>query len=88
MYQASPDDSEEHNNSSKQQPQLQQQQSAGSSGLPAAGPTSAGGGGELSTAMDVFSLGCALAELFTDGTPPFDFTQLLAYRCLGSEILL
>jgi phosphoinositide-3-kinase, regulatory subunit 4 len=30
--------------------------------------------------MDVFSVGCSLAELFTDGAPPFDFSQLLAYR--------
>ncbi|XP_075221522.1 phosphoinositide 3-kinase regulatory subunit 4-like [Lycorma delicatula] len=31
--------------------------------------------------MDIFSAGCALAELFSDGHPPFDFSQLLAYRC-------
>jgi len=36
--------------------------------------------GELTPAMDIFSLGCALAELFTDGAAPFDFSQLLAYR--------
>lgn len=30
--------------------------------------------------MDVFSLGCVLAELFTDGTPLFDLASLLAFR--------
>ncbi|VDO98985.1 unnamed protein product [Soboliphyme baturini] len=29
---------------------------------------------------DIFSTGCVLLELFSDGTPPFDFSQLLAYR--------
>ena len=42
------------------------------------------GRGEASThllpSMDVFSAGCCLAELFCDGNPPFDFSQLLAYR--------
>jgi phosphoinositide-3-kinase regulatory subunit 4 len=38
--------------------------------------------GELAPPMDVFSVGCCLAELFTDGSPPFDFSQLLAYRWL------
>ncbi|XP_075209888.1 vacuolar protein sorting 15 isoform X2 [Lycorma delicatula] len=37
--------------------------------------------GDLTPAMDIFSAGCALAELFSDGHPPFDFSQLLAYRC-------
>ncbi|XP_015367758.1 PREDICTED: phosphoinositide 3-kinase regulatory subunit 4 [Diuraphis noxia] len=36
--------------------------------------------GELTPAMDIFSTGCALAEMFTDGRPPFDLSQLLAYR--------
>ncbi|XP_039281879.1 phosphoinositide 3-kinase regulatory subunit 4 isoform X2 [Nilaparvata lugens] len=36
--------------------------------------------GDLTPAMDIFSAGCALAELFSDGHPPFDFSQLLAYR--------
>lgn len=36
--------------------------------------------GELTAAMDIFSLGCVLAELFTDGTPLFDLASLLAYR--------
>nr|XP_045600663.1 phosphoinositide 3-kinase regulatory subunit 4-like isoform X2 [Procambarus clarkii] len=36
--------------------------------------------GHLTPAMDVFSAGCCLAELFTEGYAPFDLTQLLAYR--------
>jgi len=36
--------------------------------------------GELSPSMDVFSAGCCIGELFTDGCPPFDFSQLLAFR--------
>ncbi|BES89107.1 phosphoinositide 3-kinase regulatory subunit [Nesidiocoris tenuis] len=35
---------------------------------------------DLTAAMDIFSAGCALAELYTDGQPPFDFSQLLSYR--------
>ncbi|GFT53351.1 phosphoinositide 3-kinase regulatory subunit 4 [Nephila pilipes] len=35
--------------------------------------------GDLTDAMDIFSLGCALAELFTEGTCPFDFSQLLKF---------
>lgn len=35
---------------------------------------------ELKPSMDIFSAGCSLAELFADGQPPFDFSQLLAYR--------
>lgn len=30
--------------------------------------------------MDVFSLGCVIAELFMEGTPPFTLAQLLQYR--------
>ncbi len=30
--------------------------------------------------MDIFSAGCVLIELFTDGTPPFSFSQLLSYQ--------
>ncbi|KAI0213059.1 Phosphoinositide 3-kinase regulatory subunit 4 [Lamellibrachia satsuma] len=30
--------------------------------------------------MDIFSVGCVIAELFTEGTPPFDLSKLLAYR--------
>ncbi|KAI5713526.1 hypothetical protein M8J76_000865 [Diaphorina citri] len=37
--------------------------------------------GELTPTMDIFSAGCVLAELFSDGClAPFDFSQLLAYR--------
>lgn len=36
--------------------------------------------GHLTPAMDIFSAGCCLAELFTEGYAPFDLTQLLAYR--------
>ena len=30
--------------------------------------------------MDVFSMGCVLAELFTDGKPLFSLARLLAFR--------
>ncbi|NXN09113.1 PI3R4 kinase, partial [Indicator maculatus] len=41
--------------------------------------------GELKRAMDIFSAGCVIAELFTEGVPLFDLSQLLAYRnCLFS----
>ncbi|XP_071952939.1 phosphoinositide 3-kinase regulatory subunit 4-like [Antedon mediterranea] len=36
--------------------------------------------GELTAAMDIFSTGCVIAELFTEGHAPFDLSQLLAYR--------
>ncbi|XP_078336739.1 phosphoinositide 3-kinase regulatory subunit 4-like isoform X1 [Crassostrea virginica] len=36
--------------------------------------------GEITPPMDIFSAGCVICELFTEGTPPFDFSQLLAYR--------
>uniref|UniRef100_A0A8C9TVT2 non-specific serine/threonine protein kinase n=1 Tax=Scleropages formosus TaxID=113540 RepID=A0A8C9TVT2_SCLFO len=36
--------------------------------------------GELKQAMDIFSAGCVIAELFTEGIPLFDLSQLLAYR--------
>jgi len=39
-----------------------------------------GGGEDMLPAMDMFSVGCCIGELFTDGTPPFDFSQLLSYR--------
>ncbi|KAI3438322.1 hypothetical protein D9Q98_000756 [Chlorella vulgaris] len=38
----------------------------------------------LTPAMDVFSLGCLLAELFLDGQPLFDYSCLLAYRQGGA----
>ncbi|KAK7093762.1 phosphoinositide 3-kinase regulatory subunit 4-like [Littorina saxatilis] len=36
--------------------------------------------GELNPKMDIFSVGCVITELFTDGIPPFDLARLLAYR--------
>ncbi|KAG0667566.1 Serine/threonine-protein kinase [Rhodotorula mucilaginosa] len=36
--------------------------------------------GKISEAMDVFSLGCVLAELWMEGTPPFTLSQLFKYR--------
>lgn len=36
--------------------------------------------GNLQPEMDIFSAGCALLELWTEGTAPFEFSQLLAYR--------
>uniref|UniRef100_A0A0D9VUQ3 non-specific serine/threonine protein kinase n=1 Tax=Leersia perrieri TaxID=77586 RepID=A0A0D9VUQ3_9ORYZ len=35
----------------------------------------------LQPSMDIFSLGCVLAELFLEGQPLFELSQLLAYRC-------
>lgn len=34
----------------------------------------------LLPSMDIFAVGCVLAELFTDGNPLFEYSQLLAYR--------
>ncbi|XP_015597151.1 phosphoinositide 3-kinase regulatory subunit 4 isoform X2 [Cephus cinctus] len=36
--------------------------------------------GDLNPMMDIFSAGCTLTELYNEGHPPFDFSQLLAYR--------
>ncbi|XP_063387877.1 phosphoinositide 3-kinase regulatory subunit 4 [Cydia fagiglandana] len=36
--------------------------------------------GELLPSMDIFSAGCALLELWNDGTPALDLPALLAYR--------
>eukprot|EP00051_Salpingoeca_urceolata_P013431 m.168711 g.168711 ORF g.168711 m.168711 type:complete len:1395 (-) comp17794_c0_seq2:240-4424(-) len=36
--------------------------------------------GPLTPAMDIFSVGCVIAEMFTDGTPLFDLGQLVLYR--------
>ncbi|KAJ3330622.1 Serine/threonine-protein kinase [Blyttiomyces sp. JEL0837] len=36
--------------------------------------------GQLNAAMDIFALGCTIAELFLEGTPIFTFSQLLRYR--------
>ncbi|GJN87433.1 hypothetical protein Rhopal_000382-T1 [Rhodotorula paludigena] len=38
--------------------------------------------GKVTEAMDVFSLGCVLAELWMEGTPPFTLSQLFKY-CTG-----
>ncbi|RUS85454.1 hypothetical protein EGW08_006787 [Elysia chlorotica] len=35
----------------------------------------------LKPAMDIFSAGCVIIELFCDGVPPFDLSQLLNYSC-------
>lgn len=34
----------------------------------------------LTPSMDIFSLGCTIAELFLEGNPLFSFSQLLRYR--------
>ncbi|KNC97679.1 VPS15 protein kinase [Spizellomyces punctatus DAOM BR117] len=36
--------------------------------------------GSLCESMDIFSLGCTIAELFLEGTPLFSLSQLLRYR--------
>jgi serine/threonine protein kinase len=36
--------------------------------------------GQLTAAMDIFSAGCVIAELFLDGEPLFDLARLLGYR--------
>ena len=36
--------------------------------------------GKVTEAMDVFSAGCVLAELFLEGTPLFTLSQLFKYR--------
>ncbi|KAM0754729.1 Other/VPS15 protein kinase [Meredithblackwellia eburnea MCA 4105] len=36
--------------------------------------------GKVTEAMDVFGLGCVLAELWMEGTPPFTLSQLFKYR--------
>ncbi|XP_065061458.1 phosphoinositide 3-kinase regulatory subunit 4-like [Rhopilema esculentum] len=35
---------------------------------------------EMTFAMDIFSAGCVIAELFCEGSPLFDLSQLLAYK--------
>ena len=42
--------------------------------------TSGGAGGGYTHKMDVFSVGCAIAEIFLEGEPLFDLSQLLDYR--------
>ncbi|KAJ3412367.1 Serine/threonine-protein kinase [Chytridiales sp. JEL 0842] len=39
-----------------------------------------GNTGKLTPAMDIFALGCTLAELFLEGHPIFTLSQLLRYR--------
>ncbi|RKO92149.1 hypothetical protein BDK51DRAFT_20317 [Blyttiomyces helicus] len=36
--------------------------------------------GNVTPEMDIFALGCTIAELFLEGTPLFSFSQLLRYR--------
>jgi phosphoinositide-3-kinase regulatory subunit 4 len=36
--------------------------------------------GAVTDAMDVFSLGCVIAELFLEGTPLFSLSQMFKYR--------
>lgn len=36
--------------------------------------------GKITDAMDIFSLGCVIAELFLEGTPLFTLSQLFKYR--------
>jgi phosphoinositide-3-kinase regulatory subunit 4 len=36
--------------------------------------------GEVTDAMDIFSLGCVIAELFLEGTPLFSLSQMFKYR--------
>lgn len=45
--------------------------------------------GDLHPMMDIFSAGCALTELYNEGHPPFDFSQLLGrYHIFSSVFLL
>uniref|UniRef100_A0A1B0CEG3 non-specific serine/threonine protein kinase n=1 Tax=Lutzomyia longipalpis TaxID=7200 RepID=A0A1B0CEG3_LUTLO len=43
--------------------------------------------GNLTPEMDIFSAGCALLELWCEGTAPFEFSQLLAYRKGDQELV-
>ena len=38
-----------------------------------------GGWDSLEPSMDIFSAGCVIAELFTEGVPLFDYAELLAF---------
>jgi phosphoinositide-3-kinase, regulatory subunit 4 len=38
------------------------------------------GEGALTPSMDIFSAGCVIAELFLDGEPLFDLSQLIKYK--------
>lgn len=46
-------------------------------------------GGNLLPEMDIFSAGCALLELWAEGTgtAPFEFSQLLLYRNGGNDLI-
>lgn len=41
----------------------------------------------LMPSMDIFSAGCALLELWTEGTAPFELSQLLSYRSGENELV-
>lgn len=43
--------------------------------------------GTLTPEMDIFSAGCALLELWNEGTPPFEYSQLLAYRSGNTDVV-
>ncbi|XP_049532071.1 phosphoinositide 3-kinase regulatory subunit 4 [Anopheles darlingi] len=65
--------------------------SSGESIQPKDGPLVGDGqycGGQLLPEMDIFSAGCALLELWTEGTAPFEFSQLLAYRRGEEDLVL
>jgi serine/threonine protein kinase len=47
--------------------------------------SSASGEGGLSPSMDVFSVGCVIAEIFLEGEALFDLPQLLSYRSAYSH---
>lgn len=42
--------------------------------------------GDLQPMMDIFSAGCALIELYNEGHPPFDFSQLLGKLSLKFQV--
>lgn len=44
-------------------------------------------GNTLLPSMDIFSAGCALLELWTEGTAPFELSQLLSYRAGDRELV-
>jgi phosphoinositide-3-kinase regulatory subunit 4 len=43
--------------------------------------------GNLLPEMDIFSAGCALLELWSEGSAPFEFSQLLSYRNGDKELV-
>lgn len=42
---------------------------------------------QLDSKMDIFSAGCVLIELFSDGEAPMDLSSLLRYRQGDDELL-